>query len=58
MRKILFVLLAVGVFTACNRKVEQACEPIYDRSDFVEVTEVIPDAMMYVVVEGLARQAK
>ena len=38
MKKILFILMAVLTLTACHRKAEQACEPIYDRSDFVEVT--------------------
>ena len=46
MKKILYTLLAVLTLTACNRKAEQPCEPIYDRSDFVEVTEVIPDVIL------------
>ena len=46
MRNVLFVLLAVVMMTACTRKAEQACDPIYDRSDFVEVTEVIPDVIL------------
>ena len=46
MKKILSTLLAVMMFTACARKAEQACAPIYDRSDFVEVTEVIPDVIL------------
>ena len=46
MKKILFTLLTVAMLSACCRKAEQACEPIYDRSDFVEVTEVIPDVIL------------
>ena len=46
MRKIFVTLLAVLLFTACTRKAEQTCDPIYDRSDFVEVTEVIPDVIL------------
>ena len=42
--------MAVLTLTACGRKTEQACDPtcdpIYDRSDFVEVTEVIPDVIL------------
>jgi D-alanyl-D-alanine dipeptidase len=40
------VLLAVLVLSACAPKTEQACEAIYDRSDFVEVTEVVPDVIL------------
>ncbi len=46
MKNILITLLAAAMLTACARKAEQACEAIYDRSDFVEVTEVIPDAIL------------
>lgn len=42
----LLTLLAAVVLAACGHKKEQTCEPIYDRSDFVEVTEVIPDAIL------------
>ena len=45
-QKFLFTLLAVLTFTACTRKTRQTCDPIYDRSDFVEVTEVIPDVIL------------
>ena len=40
------VLLAVLVLSVCAPKTEQACEAIYDRSDFVEVTEVVPDVIL------------
>ena len=46
MKNILITLLAAAMLTACARKAEQAGEVIYDRSDFVEVTEVIPDAIL------------
>lgn len=45
-RKIFFAILALLMQTACMRNAEQACDPIYDRSDFVEVTEVIPDVIL------------
>jgi D-alanyl-D-alanine dipeptidase len=46
--KRLFILLLPVLFAAaaCTRKPEQACDPVYDRSDFVEVTEVIPDVIL------------
>ena len=51
MKRIILFLLAVLTLTACGRKTEQACDPtcdpIYDRSDFVEVTEVIPDVILF-----------
>ena len=46
MKKIVFTLLAALSLIACTCQEEQACEPIYDRSDFVEVTEVIPDVIL------------
>lgn len=46
MRKFLLILLAVMTLAACGRKTEQTCEPIYDRSDFVEVTKVVPDVIL------------
>ena len=46
MKQILFTLLAVLTLAACGRKAEQTCEAVYDRSDFVEVTEVIPDVIL------------
>lgn len=46
MNKLYCLLLAVLALIACNRKQEQAIDPIYDRSDFVEVTEVIPDVIL------------
>ena len=46
MNKIFFTLLAVLSLSACTRLAEQTCDPIYDRSDFVELTEVIPDVIL------------
>lgn len=46
MKQILFTLLAVLTLTACTRNIQQARDSIYDRSDFVEVTEVIPDVIL------------
>lgn len=43
MKKALFILLAVVTPVACTQK--KVVDPIYDRSDFVEVTEVIPDVI-------------
>lgn len=40
------LLCAVVLLSACGRKAEEAYDPIYDRSDFVEVTEVIPDVIL------------
>ena len=40
------LLYAVVLLSACGRKAEEAYDPIYDRSDFVEVTEVIPDVIL------------
>lgn len=40
------ILLALCLsFVACHRQPAQV-EPIYDRSDFVEITDVIPDAIL------------
>ena len=44
--KIICTLFAVLTLASCGRKAEQACDSIYDRSDFVEVTEVIPDVIL------------
>lgn len=40
------LLCAVVLLSACGRKAEEAYDLIYDRSDFVEVTEVIPDVIL------------
>ena len=40
------LLCAVVLLSACGRKTEEAYDPIYDRADFVEVTEVIPDVIL------------
>ena len=40
------LLCAVVLLSACGRKAEEAYDPVYDRSDFVEVTEVIPDVIL------------
>ena len=44
--KQLFFAALVLLLTACAGKPDQACDPIYDRSDFVEVTEVVPDVIL------------
>ena len=46
MRKIFLLTIAIAALTACTPKAEQTLDPVYDRSDFVEVTEVIPDAIL------------
>ena len=46
MRQLFLTLLSVVMLTACTRKAEQACDPVYDRSDFVDVSEVIPDVIL------------
>lgn len=46
-KSVLTILLAAFLLlTGCGHQGEQTCEPIYDRSDFVEVTEVIPDVIL------------
>lgn len=49
----IFCTLPLAVFlaslmNACSPKPQQACDPIHDRSDFVEVTDIIPDAILEV----------
>ena len=46
MRMKLIALWAVLLLVSCSRRAEQPCDQIYDRSDFVEVTEVIPDVIL------------
>lgn len=46
MKQLFLTLCAVVLLSACGRKTEEAYDPIYDRSDFVEVTEVIPDVIL------------
>lgn len=45
MKNILFALLAATMLVTCTQQ-QQTINPIYDRSDFVEVTEVIPDVIL------------
>jgi len=40
------LLCALMLLTACARKAGLANEAIYDRSDFVELTEVVPDVVL------------
>ena len=44
--KILLCFLAIVACTACRQKTESAVDPIHDRSDFVEVTEIVPDVIL------------
>lgn len=46
MHKLLFTLLATAMLVACAQKQQQIVEPIYDRSDFVEVAQVLPDVIL------------
>lgn len=48
MKRLFFLLLPLLAVVACSRKPQQACEAIYDRSDFVEITDVVPDAILEV----------
>ncbi|MBQ7531424.1 MAG: M15 family metallopeptidase [Paludibacteraceae bacterium] len=48
MKRVLFFLLPLLVVSACSRKPQQVCEAIYDRSDFVEITDVVPDVILEV----------
>lgn len=40
------IIISFLQLTACSRPTEQAYDPAYDRSDFVEVTEVVPDVIL------------
>jgi len=46
MKNVVYTLLAVLMFAACTPQKEQSCDPACDRSDFVEVTEVVPDVIL------------
>ena len=48
MKRLFFLSLPLLAVVACSRKPQQACEAIYDRSDFVEITDVVPDAILEV----------
>ena len=46
MKQVFIIVCAALMLTACGQKPQQSCDPIYDRSDFVEVTEVVPDVIL------------
>lgn len=45
MKRSVLLLLPLLILAACNRPSAQP-EAIYDRSDFVEITDVVPDAIL------------
>lgn len=45
MKRLVFLILPL-VLLACQQKAPQPVEAAYDRSDFVELTEVIPDVIL------------
>lgn len=46
MKKLIFTLLAMVLLTACERTAAKPTDPTQDRSDFVEVTEAVPDVIL------------
>ena len=46
MKHSLIILSLSLIFVSCATRQQQTVDPIYDRSDFVEVTEVVPDAIL------------
>ncbi|MBR1808541.1 MAG: M15 family metallopeptidase [Paludibacteraceae bacterium] len=52
MKKMLFTLLAALSLVACTQKQQQTVAPVYDRSDFVEVTEAVPDVILEIRYYG------
>ena len=52
MRKLLFILLTAMMFAACTQKQQQAVDPIYDSSDFVKITDVVPDVILEIRYYG------
>ena len=46
MKKPLYTLFALLMLASCANRQEQSTAPEMDRSDFVEVTEVVPDAIL------------
>ena len=44
MKKLLLILCFAALFTACNTK--QKPQPEFDSSDFVAITDVVPDAIL------------
>ena len=46
MRKYVSFMLVFLLLAACSPKQEKAYDPVYDSSDFVEVTEVVPDVIL------------
>ena len=52
MRKLLFTLLTAAVFVACTQKQQPAVDPIYDSSDFVNITDVVPDVILEIRYYG------
>ena len=48
----LFTLLAALSLVACTQKQQQTVAPVYDRSDFVEVTEAVPDVILEIRYYG------
>ena len=50
--KKLISLFALTALVACTQQQQQACDPIYDRSNFVEVTEIVPDVILEIRYYG------
>ncbi|MBO4361790.1 MAG: M15 family metallopeptidase [Paludibacteraceae bacterium] len=46
MKRSVLLLLPLLILAACNRPSSAQPEAIYDRSDFVEITDVVPDAIL------------
>lgn len=46
MKHSLIILSLSLILVSCATRQPQTIDPIYDRSDFVEVTEVVPDAIL------------
>ena len=44
MKKLLFILCFAALLTACNT--EKKTQPEFDSSDFVAITDVVPDAIL------------